>query len=139
MAIKEKKEEQTSRILEYLKAEHKWENYLFMFLSIALIILGVFMLNGTLNVKSTVPVIGSFPKAFAIIITVIGSLSLIYAVYHFFKSAFPELKKITLPGWSLFIGNTLKVFTFLIIFTLLYLMYDVLVSEIIGGLIKLIA
>ena len=57
MAIKEKKEEQTSRIWEYITTEHKWENYAFMFLSIAVLILGVFILNGTISVKSTVPII----------------------------------------------------------------------------------
>ena len=35
------------RIVQYIKEEHKWENYAFMFLSIAVLILGVFILNGT--------------------------------------------------------------------------------------------
>ncbi|MBS1476410.1 MAG: preprotein translocase subunit SecE [Acholeplasmatales bacterium] len=137
MAIKEKKEETTSRIWEYIKTEHKWENYFFMFISIAVLILGVFILNGTLTIKSKVPIIGSFPKAFAIIIIVVASLSLVYAVYPFVKVAFPELRKVTWPGKNLFLGNTLKVFIFLIVFTLLYLMYDVLVSELISGILKI--
>lgn len=137
MAIKEKKEESRSRVLEYIMTEHKWENYVFMFLSIAVLILGVFILNGTITVKSTVPLIGSFPTAFAIVIVVISALSLIYAIYPFAKSAFPELKKITWPNKALFIGNTIKVFVFLIIFTLLYLMYDVLVSELLSGILKI--
>ena len=130
MAIKEKKEEQTSRIWEYITTEHKWENYAFIFLSIAVLILGVFILNGTISVKSTVPIIGSFPKAFATIIVVIASLSLVYAVYPFVKVAFPELKKVTWPGKNLFL-------VFLIVFTLLYLMYDVLVSELISGILNI--
>ena len=45
MAIKEKKEEQTSRIWEYITTEHKWENYAFMFLSIAVLIFYHFKWN----------------------------------------------------------------------------------------------
>lgn len=137
MAIKEKQDERKSRILEYLKTEHKWENYLFMFLSIAVLILGVFMLNGTLEVKPSVPIIGSFPKVFAIIVTVVSSLSLVYAIYPFVRSAFPELKKVTWPSWSLFFGNSLKVLVFLVVFTLLYLMYDVLISSFLAWLLNL--
>lgn len=137
MAIKEKKEVQTSRIWEYISTEHKWESYVFMFLSIAVLILGVFILNGTLTVKSTVPIIGSFPTAFAIIIVVVATLSLLYAIYPFVKVAFPELKKITWAGKKLFLGNTLKVFLFLTIFTLLYLMYDVLVSELLSTILNI--
>ena len=32
MAIKEKQEETRSRLMEYLSTEHKWENFLFVFL-----------------------------------------------------------------------------------------------------------
>lgn len=135
MAIKEKNEEKGSKILEYIKTEHKWENYFFMFISICVLLLGVLILNGTLEIKSTVPVIGSFPTTFGVIVLVIAILSLVYAVFPFFKNAFPELKKVTWPRWMLFLGNTIKVFLFLIIFTLLYLMYDVLISELIGKII----
>lgn len=137
MAIKEKQEESRSRLWEYVSTEHKWENFLFVFLSVAVLILGVFLLNGTLEIKSTVPVIGSFPTTFAVIVTVVASLSLVYALYPFAKVAFPELKKITWPTMPLFISNTIKVFVFLIIFTLLYLMYDVLVSELIKGILNI--
>lgn len=137
MAVKKTQVEKKSRVLEYLQTEHKWETYLFIFLSLALMVLAIFILNGTLGVDTKVPVISSFPKTFAIIILVIASASLIYAVYPFFKNSWPEVKKVTLPGWVLFLGNVLKVFTFLAVFTVLYLMYDVLVTELISGLLKL--
>ncbi len=137
MAIKEKQEETRSRLMEYLSTEHKWENFLFVFLSVAVLILGVFILNGTLEIKSTVPIIGSFPTTFAIIVTSLAALSLVYALYPFVKVAFPEFKKVSWPTMPLFIGNTIKVFIFLIIFTLLYLMYDVLVSELIKGILNI--
>ncbi len=139
MAIKEKKDriDQPSRLKQALEADSKVLNVLILILSMALIILGVFLLNGTLEIKSTVPVIGSFPTAFSIIILVIGCVSLVYGMFPFAKAAFPELKRITWPTGKLFLMNTLKVFSFLIIFTLLYLMYDVLVSELISGILNI--
>lgn len=137
MAVKKTNVEKESRIWEYLKTEHKWENYLFIFLSLALLVLGIFILNGTLQVNKSVPIIGSFHVPFAIIIVVISVISLVYALYPFFKNSYPEVKKVTLPGWALFIGNTVKVLVFLSIFTLVYLMYDVLVSELIHGILNI--
>lgn len=139
MAIKEKKDRDDlpSRLIQALTADSKVLNIIILLLSVALIILGVFLLNGTLEVKSTVPVIGSFPTAFAIIILVIGAVSLVYGMFPFAKAAFPELKRVTWPTKNLFLMNILKVFSFLIIFTLVYLMYDVLVSELISGILKI--
>lgn len=139
MAIKEKKDRDDlpSRLIQALEADSKVLNIIILLLSVALIILGVFLLNGTLEVKSTVPVIGSFPTAFAIIILVIGAVSLVYGMFPFAKAAFPELKRVTWPNKNLFLMNILKVFSFLIIFTLVYLMYDVLVSELISGILKI--
>lgn len=139
MAIKEKKDRDDlpSRLIQALEADSKVLNIIILLLSVALIILGVFLLNGTLEVKSTVPVIGSFPTAFAIIILVIGAVSLVYGMFPFAKAAFPELKRVTWPTKNLFLMNILKVFSFLIIFTLVYLMYDVLVSELISGILKI--
>ncbi len=131
MAIKEKvsDENKKSRLMEILGKDYKWESYLFIFLSIVLIILGTFILNGTLQVKNSVPVIGAYPTPFAVILIILGVLSLGYALYPFFKLAFPELKKVKWPTWSKFLSDTCKTFIFMITFTLLFLMFDVIISE----------
>ena len=54
-----------NRIGEYLKEEHKWENYLFVIVSLITLLLGCLMLSGTLVVKENFPVIGDYPKVFA--------------------------------------------------------------------------
>lgn len=138
MAIKDKKEgQERSRLMEVLQSESKVWNYFILVLSIALIILAVFLFNGTLEIKSTIPIIGSFPKTFTWIIMVIGVVSLVYAIFPFAQSAFPELKNVTWPTKKLFLINCLKVFSFLVVFTLLYLMYDILVSELISNILKI--
>lgn len=120
------------RVWEYIKEEHKWESYVSLFFSLVVLILGCLMLSGTLVVKENIPVIGSIPTLFAWILVVLGAGGLLYSVYPFFKPAFPEFRKISwLTGYK-FLGNTVRVFLFLIIFTLLFLLYDSFITEILA-------
>ena len=134
MAIKEKvsDDDKKSRILEILSKDYKWESYLFIFLSIVLIILGTFILNGTLTVKQEIVIIGQYPTAFAWVLVTLGVLSLVYAAYPFLKLSFPELKKVKWPTWSKFLSDSFKTFIFMVIFTLLFLMFDIIISELLG-------
>ena len=133
----EKKQEKEAnlgvyRILEYLKEEHQWENWLFLVISIITLVLGCLMLNGALNVRSDFPLIGEYPTVFAWILVVLASVGLIYALYPFLKPAFPELKKITWLTGPKFLGNAIRTFVFIIIFTLLFLLYDVFIQQLLA-------
>ena len=119
-----------NRIGEYLKEEHKWENYLFVLVSLVTLLLGALMLSGTLVVKDNFPILGDYPKVFAWVLVIIAAVGLLYAVYPFYKPAFPELKKITWLKPKKFLADTIRVFLFIIIFTLLFLLYDTFISEI---------
>ena len=120
------------RINEYLKEEHQWENWLFLGISIITLLLGCLMLNGALQVRKDFPVIGEYPQVFAWILIVLASLGLLYALYPFLKPAFPELKKITWLAWPKFLGNAIRTFVFIIILTLLFMLYDVFIAELLG-------
>ncbi len=117
------------RIGEYLKEEHKWENWLFLGVSIVVLVLGLLILNGSLVVKEDFPLIGSFPNAFAWILVGLASVGIIYALYPFFKPAFPEFKKITWLTWPKFLANSLRTFLFIALFTGLFILYDTLMAE----------
>ena len=130
----EKKQEKKERmgifrIGEYLKEEHQWENWLFLFVSIIVLALGLLILNGSLVVKEDFPLIGSFPTAFAWILVGLSSVGILYALYPFFKPAFPEFKKITWLTFPKFMGNTVRVFLFLLIFVGLFILYDSFISS----------
>lgn len=129
---KKEKEEGKSRILEYLATEHKWENYLFVVVSLVTLILGTLILTGALVVKEDFPLIGDYPKVFAWILVAFAGFGLLYAIYPFFKPAFPEFKKISWLSGRKFLANVIRVFTFLIIFTLLFLLYDIFISQLLG-------
>ncbi|MGM9971476.1 MAG: preprotein translocase subunit SecE [Anaeroplasmataceae bacterium] len=128
--------EQKSRILEYLKSEHKWENYVLLFLSLFALVLGCLIINETLTVNSDFPIIGDFPKVFAWILIGLSAFALILSMYPFFKPAFPEFKKIKWPRPKAFLADTARVFIFLIILVLLFLLYDAFISKLMGLLLN---
>ena len=131
MAIKEKKEDK-SRLLDILKKDYKWEGYVFFFIALLVLLLGVLILTGALTISSDAWLIGGFPTAFAWVLVVLGALTLIYAVYPFFKPAFPELKKISWLKGRKYFANVIRVFFFIIVFASLFFLYDAFIGEILG-------
>ncbi len=129
---RDKEDNKPSRILEYMKTEHKWENYVFVFISVLVLMLGILILTGVLVVREDFPVIGQNAKVYGWVLVVVASLGTLYALFPFYKPCFPEFKKITwLKGVKL-LGDIVRVFLFIIIFTLLFLLYDSFISQILG-------
>ena len=129
IAKKHAKMEGKSRIVEYLMEEHKWENWVFLAVSVITLVLGVLILVGTLSVKQNIPLIGAYPKAFAWVLVSIAGLGVLYALYPFYKPSFPEFKKVTwIKGWKFF-GNVVRTFLFIIIFASLFLLYDAFIQQ----------
>ena len=129
---KQEKLDGKSRILEYLATEHKWENYVFLGISLLTLVLGLLILSGALVVKEDFPLIGDYPMVFAWILVVISGAGVIYAAYPFFKPALPEFKKVTWLSGKKFLGNAIRVFLFLIILTGLFLLYDAFITQILA-------
>lgn len=132
MAIKEKIGDKVSRITQYLKDFHKWENYVFLFLSLFVLILGCLFLTGTLTIRDDFWLFGGHQTAFGITLTVIGALFTVYGLYPFFKPAFPEFKKISWLPFKKFVGNSIRVLMFIVIFSLLFLLYDAFITQILA-------
>lgn len=132
MAVKEKANEKPSRILQYLKETHKWENYVFLILSVMVLILGCMILTGTLTVKQDFWFIGQHPKGFGWTLVGLSSVFTLYALYPFFKPAFPEFKKITWLTLGKFVGNAIRTLLFITIFALLFLLYDAFITQILS-------
>ena len=128
MAVKEKKQDKPSRIWQYLKETHKWENSVFLFFSVVVLALGLLILTGALNVKEDAWLIGDYPKVFAWVLVGISGLFTLYGLYPFFKPAFPEIKKVSWLTFGKFVANAIRVLLFLVIFTLLFLLYDAFIS-----------
>jgi preprotein translocase subunit SecE len=133
MAIKEKKQElQKSKVVEILTTEYKWETYLLGFLSTVAIALGLLIFANVLTVNETTPLIGNYPKLFAWIITIVGSIGLILFAIPLFKPAVPELKKLTWPTWRVFVANATRVFIFILVVAGVFLLYEAFISALLG-------
>ena len=131
----EKKQEKQERlgiyrIGAYLKEEHKWENYVFLIVSVIVLVLGMLILNGALVVKDDFPLIGGHSTPFGWTLVGIAALGTLYGLYPFFKPAFPEFKKITWLTIPKFIANTIRVFVFMAIFISLFILYDMFIANI---------
>ena len=137
----EKKQEKEAnfginRIFEYLKEEHQWENWLFLFISIVTLVIGGLLLNGALVIRSDFPLFGENPLVLTWILVGAGALGLLYALYPFLKPAFPEIKKITWLTMPKFLGNIVRTFVFISIFTGLFILYNDLCTEIFALILK---
>ena len=133
MAIKEKsKELKQSKLQEILSTEYKWETYLLGVLAVVAIALGLLIFTDVLTVNESTPIIGNYPKLFAWIITIVGAIGLILFAVPLFKPAVPELKKLSWPTWRVFVANTTRVFIFLIVMSLLFMLYESFISGILA-------
>lgn len=125
-----------SRLLEYLKNEHKWENYVLLVLSFFALILGLLILNGTLTVNEEFPLIGNFPRAFAGTLVALAVLAILLSLWPFFKPAFPELKKVRWLRFRDFLADSARVFIFMFILVAICLLYDAFISKLIRVLLE---
>ena len=132
MAIKEKKEGKSSKIRTILTTEYKWETYLIGVLSCVALALGLLMVTNVLTIKDTVPIIGTYPKVFQWIILGLGLIGLVLFAIPFFRPAVPEIKKLEFPTFRVFIANTTRVFIFIIVLTLLFLLYEAFITALLG-------
>lgn len=138
MAIKVKNsnEIKPSKIKEILTTEYKWETYLLGVLSLVAIALGLLIFSDVLTVNEGTPVIGNFPELFAWIITIVGAVGFILFAIPLFKPAFPELKKLSFPTFKVFVANATRVFIFIIVIALMFMLYEAFIGALLGFISK---
>ena len=134
MSIKKKNDDKKkSKLVEILTRDYKWENLLLGILALVASVVAVFILNGTLKVDSTFPILGKGKNGiiFAAFLLVISLVGLFLVVVPFFIPAWPEVKKISWPKWSQFIENTIQVLIFVVVLSLTLLLFDYAIISII--------
>ena len=134
MAIKVKNtnEIKPSKIKEIMSTEYKWETYLLGALSLIAIALGLLIFTDVLTVNENTPVIGNYPTLFAWIITIVGAVGFVLFAIPLFKPAFPEFKKLTFPTFSKFVADATRVFIFIIVIALVFLLYESFIGALLG-------
>ncbi len=132
MATKEKQVEKKSKLVEILSKDYRWENYVFFIISLLVLLLGVLILTDTITINPDAFLIGPIADIFAWIMVAFGGLALIYAVYPFFKPAFPEIKRVSWLKGKKYFGNVIRVFIFIIILALLFLLFDMFITAVLA-------
>lgn len=134
MAVKEKKKEQGSKILEVLRTEYKWENVVLAILASIALAFSLMIINKTLTVRESFPIIGKYPQVFGWILFSISIVGILLVVYPFFVQALPELKKIAWADLKTSLDAIIKVFIFVILFAVMFTVFDLVIQLIIGKL-----
>ncbi|MFA5560206.1 MAG: preprotein translocase subunit SecE [Acholeplasmataceae bacterium] len=136
MAIKEKNNELLkSKLLEVIKTEYRWENLLLGFLAVISAGLALMLIIGNSLLSfdpNTFFGQGNNGKIFAWVLLIISIFGLGLVIYPFFLPAVPEIKKITWPDKKKFIDNSIRTVLFLLIITLIILVFDIIILRLIS-------
>lgn len=138
MAIKQKQEEQKSKLVEVLTTEYRWESLLLGILATIAMGISLMIISGNtlLEINPDFPILGEGNNGviFAWVLMIIAAFGLILVLYPFFLPALPELKKISWAKWPKFLDNSGRVLIFLFIITGFLVLYDFLILKLISGL-----
>ena len=93
----EKAGEKRNRVAEFILTEHKFENYLLLFLGIFAIELGAILLTNFLTINEGAWLIGTQvgKTVFAWVLVGLGAVSVILVAIGFYRPSFDEIKNIT--------------------------------------------
>ena len=128
MAKNEMQEHKPNRVLEILRTEYPFERILLGVLGAVVIVLGVYLLEGTvLEIKLTTWwIFDSELKRtiFSIFIIVIGSVAFLMSVWPFFVPSIAEMRKVSWPKRKTILNHSARVFGFIIFVALFFVLID---------------
>lgn len=117
-----------NRVLEILRKEYPFEKILLGVLGALVIILGVYLVEGTvLEIRLTNWWIFNTDGkilAFSIFVIVIGAVSLVMALWPFFQPSLVEMKKVTWPNRKTILNLSTRVFGFIIVISMFFIIID---------------
>lgn len=127
-----------SKVMEILKKEYKFENWLLAILSPILILYGVYILLGRFGIIDLTAVLGKsgigvidffFNTTLKRVLTgsflvLIGTLVLVYLLIPYIKPSVSEMKKVSWPSGKALASNSSRVFTFLVFLMLVFYLYS---------------
>jgi len=135
---KPNKNNDESRVMNILKKEYKFENWLLAILSPVLILYGVYIISGSFGSTDLTSVLGE--SGFGVIdfffntdlkriltgtfLILVGGLVIIYLAIPFVKPSLAEMKKVNWPTGKKLAESAGRVFIFLLFLMLVFVVYD---------------
>lgn len=123
-----KEENKTFKVLEILRKEYPFEGLLLGLLGALVLVLGIYIFEGeVLQIRFTdLWIFNTDLKItiFSIIVMLVGTAALLFALAPFFIPGFKELKKVSWPNKDTIYNHTARVFGFLIFLAVTFIVYD---------------
>jgi len=121
-------EQKPNKVIEILRKEYPFERILLGILGAFVLILGVYLVEGeVLTIRLTTWWIFNTEvkrTIFAIFIILVGTFAFLLSVWAFFVPSFAEMKKVTWPNRSTILNHSARVFGFIIILSLFFVVID---------------
>ena len=149
--VASEKEKKHSRVMEILKKEYAFENWLLAILSPVLILYGVYILIGKFGSVNLVSVLGASGIGFidfffnttlkriltGVFLILIGLLVVAYLAIPFLRPSIAEMKKVSWPTSKSLAINTSRVFLFLVLLMVVFTLYGFLLEPLFSWLFSL--
>ncbi|XMB67604.1 hypothetical protein RI065_03505 [Mycoplasmatota bacterium zrk1] len=117
-------EKKKNRVWEIVTKDYKYESVILTVISIVIMIISAYIINGTLTIRPSFPVLGTYPLVSAIVFFVAGFVGLVVGSWPIFKPSFKEVSRLTPPTKKTYGDHIVKVFTFILGLTAIFLVYD---------------
>ena len=138
---KKAEEIKKSKVLEILKKEYPFEKILLGVLGAIVLVLGIYLVEGTvLEIRYTdFWIFNSDLKImiFSIFVIVIGAVSFLLSVWPFFVPSIGEMKKVSWPNKVMITNHSARVFGFIMILSLFFVLIDFGLRPLFGWLLGL--
>ncbi|MGE0003585.1 MAG: preprotein translocase subunit SecE [Candidatus Izemoplasmatales bacterium] len=135
-------EEHHSRVMEILRKEYVFENWLLAILSPVILIWGVYIVKGSFGSVDLTAILGNTGRGWidfffqtdlariivGVVLIVIGALVIVYLLFPIMKPSIIEMKKVTWPTAKQLGGDIAKVFTFLIFLMVMFTLFGYLLE-----------
>jgi preprotein translocase subunit SecE len=125
---KKVEEVKKNKIIEILKKEYPFEKILLGFLGAIVLILGIYLVEGTvLEIKFTEWwIFDSELKVtiFSIFVIIIGAVSFALSIWPFFVPSIGEMKKVSWPNRAVISNHSARVFGFIFLIGLFFVAID---------------
>jgi len=129
--VEQKQFEKKSKLVEIFTKDYKYEGLILLILVLIAITLGVLITSKVMTIPQDVFLIGEYPIVFAVILIVLGALSLILSIMPYYRPSIYELKRVTWPTKKTLLENCIYAFSFTIIVSLFFWGCDALLSLIV--------
>jgi len=137
-----KKNKDENRVMEILKKEYKFENWLLAILSPVLILYGVYIISGQFGTTNLEAILGNSGIGFidfffntdlkriltGTFLILVGGLVIIYLAIPFAKPSLAEMKKVSWPSTKKLFESAGRVFIFLLFLMLVFVVYDLVLN-----------